>query len=194
MTWLQLMLWLLPLAEWEALDQEARKLRWASMAEDQRERLGLGLIGSYAGSRYGSRGYGMSLPYELPSQLRSIYSPYLSGQGSNNVGYMDSNYARYNDLVTWAQALRHDRKLAEAERLQRWRMRMEWEMLDEAEKRNRWRSMPYRERAMLGLAGGFWDSGYAELSRSVLAIMKELTRLSADMDSLTSTTHKPYDQ
>lgn len=128
------------------------------MAEDQRQRLGLGLIGSYAGTRYGSRGYGMSLPYELPSQLRSVFQPYLSGQGLNTNKYMDTNYTRYNDLVTWANALRYDRKLAEAERLQRWRRRMEWEMLDEAERRARWNQMPYKDRAMLGLAGGFYDS------------------------------------
>lgn len=128
------------------------------MAEGQREMLGLGLIGSYAGSRYGSGDYGMSLPYELPSQLRTVFSPYLSGQGLNTNKYMDSNYARYNDLMTWANALKYDRKLAESERLQRWRQRMEWEMLGEAERRARWGRMPYKDRSMLGLAGGFYDS------------------------------------
>lgn len=128
------------------------------MAEDERQRLGLGLIGSYAGSRYGALGYGMSLPYELPSRLQAVFSPYLSGRSSNTNSYMDSNYARYNDLVTWANALRYDRKLAESERLRRWRMRMEWELLDEAERRLKWGRMPYKDRALLGLAGGFYDS------------------------------------
>lgn len=128
------------------------------MAESQREQLGLGLIGSYAGSRYGARG--LPLPYELPPQLRTIYSPYLGGRGSPTIGYMDSNYARYNDLVTWANALKYDHGLRESERLARWRQRMEWELLDEAQRRARWNRMSYRDRALLGLSGGFWDSRY----------------------------------
>lgn len=129
------------------------------MAEDQREQMGLGLIGSYAGARYSSRGYGMQLPYELPSQLRRTFSPYMSGDLGSNA-YMDSNYARYSDLATWANALKYDRKLAESERLARWRQRMGWEMLAEAEKRARWNQMAYKDKAMLGLAGGFYDSTY----------------------------------
>lgn len=133
------------------------------MAEDQRQMLGLGLIGSYAGTRFGSQGYGMSLPYELPSPLRALYSPYISGQARSTNKYMDDNYARYNDLVTWANALRFDRKLAESERLQRWRMRMEWEMLDEVERRLRWSRLPYKDRLLMGLAGGFGDSRYSQI-------------------------------
>lgn len=150
--------------EWEALDQDARRMRWSDMAEDQRERLGLGLIGSYYGGRYGSRGIGMSLPFELPTQLRSLYSPYMNGQGLSNIGYMDTNYARYNDLVAWANALRYDQSVAQAERQSRWRERMQWEMLDEAQRRSRWGQMPYKQRALLGLNGGFWDSRYVHLS------------------------------
>lgn len=130
------------------------------MAENQREQLGLGLIGSYAGARLGSRGYGMTLPYESPAQLRSAYSPYLSGRGQTSTAYMDSNYARYNDLLTWANALKYDRKLAESERMARWRQRMQWEMLEDAERRARWNQMPYKDRSMIGLSGGFWDSRY----------------------------------
>ena len=147
-------------SDWEALDQEARRLRWSEMAESQREQLGLGLIGSYAGARLGSRGYGMTLPYELPAQLRSMYSPYLSGRGQTNTAYMDNNYARYNDLMAWANALKYDNKLAESERLARWRQRMQWEMLDDAQRRIRWAQMSYKDRAMIGLSGSFWDSKY----------------------------------
>lgn len=192
--------------EWEALDGDARRMRWLQMAEDQREvrehsppghtrlsalcilsdfnrtrpctnlsirlllhivrprtqRLGLGLIGSWWGPHYASYGYGATLPYELPSSLRSVYSPYLSSDGllSGGSTYFDSNYTRYNDLLAWSNALRYDRSLQEAERLQRWRQRLDFEELDEMARRRRWMQMSLRDRATLGLSSGYWDSRY----------------------------------
>jgi hypothetical protein len=147
------------LTGWEALDEEARRLRWAEMAEDRRERLGLGLIGSYAGSRYGSSGLGMTLPYELPSQIAPIYQPYMSGRAMNTTSYIDPGYARYNDFAAWSTALKLDPSLAEAERRARWQQRMQWEQLEnDAVRRERYARMPFNERLSIGLSGGYWDS------------------------------------
>ena len=114
------------------------------------------MIGSWYGSLYASAGYGSTLPYELPSSLRSVYTPYMSGRGTTS--YMDPGYARYNDLLTWSNAMRYDQNLRESDRMARWRRRLEFEQLDDLERRTRWNKMSYADRSMLGLAGGYVSS------------------------------------
>jgi len=74
---------------------------------------------------------------------------------------MDSNYARYNDLLAWSNALRYDQNLKETDRVARWRQRLEFEQLDDMERRTRWGRMSYTDRSSLGLAGGYVRFAYS---------------------------------
>lgn len=77
----------------------------------------------------------------------------MSGRGTSS--YMDPGYARYNDLLAWSNAMRYDQNLRESDRVARWRRRLEFEQLDDLERRTRWNKMSYADRSMLGLAGGY---------------------------------------
>ncbi|KAA1088341.1 hypothetical protein PGT21_003188 [Puccinia graminis f. sp. tritici] len=68
----------------------------------------------------------------------------------------DDYYGSYGDLLEYEAALRMNRQLTEQERLRRWRMRMAFEELEEAERMRRYRSMAHTDRLLLGLSDHSW--------------------------------------
>ncbi|WAR52541.1 hypothetical protein PtB15_1B983 [Puccinia triticina] len=68
----------------------------------------------------------------------------------------DDYYGSYGDLLEYEAALRMNRHLTEEERLRRWRMRLAFEELEEAERIRHYRTMAHTDRLLLGLSDHSW--------------------------------------
>lgn len=79
---------------------------------------------------------------------QNLYGPYYRAE--------DDYYAAYADLLEYEEALRFASDLSEAERLRRWRDRLAFEELAEAERTRRYELMAEEERLRLGLIGKAW--------------------------------------
>ncbi|KAI7963087.1 hypothetical protein MJO28_001181 [Puccinia striiformis f. sp. tritici] len=106
--------------------------------------------GSYdLGGRWRPDNYGSyTVHFNNHAYDRSLHACYYNLE--------DDYYGSYGDLLEYEAALRLNRHLSEQERLQRWRMRLAFEELEEAERMRRYRSMAHTDRMLLGLSDHSW--------------------------------------
>ena len=83
----------------------------------------------------------------------------------------------------------YDKNLCESDRVARWRQRLEFELLNDAERRNNWKTMPFAQRGQLGLNAGFWDSRFG---MSSIYSPQGLRPMRFPISTILSQIYKPY--